>query len=286
MLTEAEWRKRAGRPRRTGSDRWGALCYHPHARRRRVLQKRSLQSVLLLIAGATGLLLPLIIPCAPAETFAEQPSALPEQRLVVRSVREVTYTLPKLETTRRIFTRAELLRGRMMLLDETHPLPEDAPAPNTASIARTANGSVPVRSLDVKTGRQTIAALAELFAQLRAVKADGIFVSGGAVTPVQQRQAYVDAMRGNMRDYPPDAAAAITAQTMEMPGSGERLQEYAVELAMMQPADGNAPPEDTPAGQLLLRYAWRYGFVRTSRQQPWRFRYGESACRGDDLSGS
>ena len=81
----------------------------------------------------------------------------------------MSYELPEgLETQSVTYTDEQLLRGRLLLLDAQHPLPDGAPAPNTMSVAAYGKGMVPVNGLSVKSGRATIDALAELFAGLRA----------------------------------------------------------------------------------------------------------------------
>lgn len=273
LLTEAEWRKLASRRQRTSPVCWGARCYDPYAAKFHPANNRILQRFLLLAALITGLILPFAVPYTPPETFAEQAVGPAVSQPAVRSVREISYSLPWRETINTTFHRSELSRGKMMLLDENHPLPDDAPFPNTASIARTANGTVPVRSLDIKTGWQTITALSDLFHHLRMQQADGLFVSHGAVTVVQQKQNHFDTMRDLMRLYSPETAAALTVQMLDMPGTGELLQEHAIEFALMENSAEEISPEETYQGQLLLRTAWRYGFVRTDRSHAWRFRY-------------
>ena len=52
-----------------------------------------------------------------------------------------------------------------MLLDEEHSASRWSAAPNTMSVATYGKGMVPVNGLSVKSGRDTIQALAELFAR-------------------------------------------------------------------------------------------------------------------------
>lgn len=80
----------------------------------------------------------------------------------------MSYELPEGLVTKSVtYSYERLLLGGLMLLDEEHPLPDGAPAPNTMSVATYGKGMVPVNGLSVKSGRDTIQALAELFASLR-----------------------------------------------------------------------------------------------------------------------
>ena len=231
---------------------------------------------MILCAFAAAILLPVFHPPAVREEWL-QSCVEKEKNMVVRSVSAIKYETPHDLTYRNLtFTRKQLLDGKMLCLDDTHDLPTDAPAPNTASIAKFGNGAVPVRSLTVKAGEETIAALTELFAQLRAEGVDGLYVWQGTVTPKQQRQALVLQTRELMSNHFPEDAVQAAKERLSLLDSREYLQEYTVEIRQMdhhtqRPVE--CALEETPQGQRLLQLSWRYGFVRSSREFPFKFRY-------------
>lgn len=64
--------------------------------------------------------------------------------------------------------------------------PMERLAPNTMSVATYGKGMVPVNGLSVKSGRDTIQALAELFASLRSEGVSGLCVWSGTLTRTEQ----------------------------------------------------------------------------------------------------
>lgn len=273
LLTEQEWRRRAQRKRRKGAAWCGAQCLLPCASRAdRLRQDRSFRLFLLLSALAAAVTLPLLVPQTAEETFTEQARIVEQAAFVPRAVSEIAYALPAGEYQTHTFTRAQLLRGKLLLLDAYHALPQDAPPPNTFSIAAYANGMVPVASLGVKSGRETIAALQELFGALRKMGVDGLAVSGGATSAAQQRQVRRSAMASLMRTHSPAQARQQVLRQLDAPDTGEMLQEYAVEICLR--AAPEALLETSAQGQALLQMAWRHGFVRPDPEtRPHRFRY-------------
>ncbi len=265
-LTEYEWRMQTKRKRRP--DWWGAQCVYPTGIRR-LTHSRSVQRWMIAAALAAAWLMPIFTTFGSFPTFEE---LLKEEQAVlsVRNVNAVAYQLPQeLVCQKQIFPRSQLKRGKMLMINSAYPLPNDLPPPNTASIAFRASGMVPVRSLQVRSGYETIEALQTLFEKLRSEGVDGLFVQQGTVSRAQQTEAAIRKMRTLMKSDPPEQAAAMVWQQEEIPGTGSLLQEYAVEIAT---ADGQ-PLENSTQGQKLLQLCWRYGFVRESRDRPFRFRY-------------
>ena len=186
LMTEREWRRQYVRIARKRTDCWGAQCWKPKPRWR---QNRRNWACLLLGAWAVALLLPVIAaPSVPREYSQLQQTE--EALLATRPQSSaVSYVLPEgIACSRQIFPKEQLLRGKLLYLDENHVLPDGTPAPNTMSIARYGNGMVPVNDLTIKSGKETIRALARLFAALRGSGADGFKVSRGTMTPLEQRE--------------------------------------------------------------------------------------------------
>ncbi len=276
LMTESEWRKKVSHTASKHPGWWGAQCVYPAVRRRRVTHDRSFHRFILILSVISALLLPTLCQTSPRETFAEKKVEETEERQV-RVVSAISYAVPEgISTQNCTFTRSELLRGRMLLLDGLHHLPTDVPPPNTASVAKYGKGMVPVRAFSIKTGEETIDALRMLFSQMKAEGMEGIYVWQGAVTRAQLRRNQIENLRGMMKHYPPEQAVRMVNEIDDADGGGELLQEYTVELCQLDAVTQlplETPLEDTPQGQRLLQLAWRYGFIRSSREHPYRFRY-------------
>ncbi|MBR6569256.1 MAG: hypothetical protein IKK75_02270 [Clostridia bacterium] len=191
-----------------------------------------------------------------------------------RRVNEIIYSLPELDYQQQIFTREMLSRGKMLLVDQSHLLPDEALAPNCFSIAKYANGMVPVKSLTIKTGAETIGALERLFDHLRRMGITDLYVARGTMSEAEQKEAIVQKAKKMMENDSASEAIKLTLDAMDWPGTGEYCQEYTVEIRMMNTEPENLQLLDyTSHGQTLLHLAWRYGFVRPDSAKPFCFRY-------------
>lgn len=270
MITEYEWRRRTAVHKRPS---WvGAQCIYP-SRLRRIVQKY-LCLIALLLSGLFAFYMPVLFQKVENYTDIELTSV---QEFQVRQVEEITYFKPEhLIYEMVVFTEEQLLRGNMLLLDACHPLPENVLPPNTASVAKYGNGMVPISSLNIKSGRETIDALRELFSMLKSKGFDGIYVYQGTTTASEQYRCLIEEMRKYMKNNMPDKARAKVFDQAEMPGEGELMQENTVELRLIENgikiADGGGL-EENPTWQALLQCAWRCGFVRSDPKRPYRFRY-------------
>lgn len=278
MVTEREWRRYHTSRRRSPAVCLGAQYVLDH--RQKLRQDKAFHVFLLLLSAAAALLLPLVCESVEHEAFEElsfsnEPSAKP------RSVSAISYVFPsEQETEQKTYTFDQLLRGKLLLLDERHALPPDVPAPNTMSIALAGKGMIPVRNLQIRSGRETIQALGELFSALRQQGVNGLTVWEGTLSRAQQRAQQEQYARKLMQTLPPDEAVGRALASFDQPGTGEMLQEYTVELRFQtdEPDMPDERPLDaTPHGQKLLQTAWRYGFVRSkpdaNNRQAFRFRW-------------
>lgn len=280
LMTEREWRKRAAKRPKARPDWWGAQYMLPSAQRS-LRQDRAFQLFLLLVAVTTAVLLPLFVRPSPREHFTEATAQTAGEAGVPRALSAVSYTLPREWSYQtHTYTRTELARGKLLVLDETHPLPREAPPPNTFSVVTYGRGMVPVAKLSVKSGKETITALEELFAALQNQGVSGLAVWEGTVSAAQQRARLLERLRTLMRQMEIERARALAVSETDWPSTGELLQEYAVELRFRgeEPTQPDTRPlESTRQGQLLLQLAWRYGFIRSAPQgdggRPFRFRY-------------
>ncbi len=280
MITEREWRKNRIRARRRRPACCGAQCVFSRAHP--LVRDRAFHAFLLFLALTVALLLPVFSsPKAPVETTALPALAAAETAAQPRSVPEITYTMPEgLDLVWHAFTREQLLGGKLLLVDESHPLPDDLPAPNTQGIAVYGRGMVPIHSLRLQSATETIDALASLFAQLKEQGAMGFSVWSATMSPAQQRQARLSCMRTAAARLSLQEAATLAVSQTDTPGEGETRLAYTVELRCAQsgtslPSD--VPLEASPEGQALLRAAWRHGFIRRypdgEGALAYRFRY-------------
>lgn len=268
LMTEREWRKKCAGTSKARPDWWGAQYVISRPVPGRLAQDRAFHLFLLLLSGITALLMPVF---AHPRTH-DFPEAQPETAIettVPRVLSAVRYELPRNRSYQeQTYTKNELWHGRLLLLDRLHPLPEEAPGPNTFRVATYGKGMVPVAKLDIQSGRETIDALKELFTALRTQGVSGLAVWEGTVSAAQQREGQVSRMRALMREAAPEQARTQTLSELLWPTSAELLQEYTVELRFR--GEGTLPDtrplESTRQGQTLLQLAWRYGFIRSSAE--------------------
>lgn len=281
VYTEREWRLRGGCVQSSIPICWGAQYVQP-VRRRNLHENRRLHCVMLVCAVSVALLLPICWhPRTAPVSYPMAVAPVAAEGIHVRSVQGVSFAIPMGMTfVQRTYTTEELYRGKLLLIDDQHPLPSQAPHPSTLNIATYGKGMVPVSDLTLKTGRETIRALTALFADLRGSGTGGFVVWQGTQTPAEQQEELMAYARRSARRYSLDTAIAKTQEEMDPSGNGELLQEYTVELRMG--IDGKTMPDECPLeetvqGRQLLRFAWRNGFVRTqttgSRRNQFHFRY-------------
>ena len=278
MVTEREWRRRAARAARVAPRCWGAQCVK---QKRALVHQRPFHALMLLVSLSLSVLTPRLLA---TPTPAEYPSAVaPDAQIAprARTVREITYALPtELTYHSRTYTKEQLLRGKMLLLDSAHPLPFGAPAPNTLSVAGYGKGMAAVGDLSVKSGKETIAALTRLFAYARGRGVTGLCVWRATLTPAEQNELRLGTLLRLARKQSLQRAVERTLAQTDAPCSGELLQEYTVELRLL--AQGESAPDERPLGKteqgrFLLQNAWRYGFVYRGAgkegELSYRFRY-------------
>lgn len=267
-LTEYEWRTQTVRRQGCRPGWWGAQCVYPTGLRR-IVHSRSVHRWMIAAACVAAVLLPMVTPRNDQSVFEEYQNT-EAIAFEARKVNAISYLRPQEMTyQQQVFPRSQLIRGRMLRISPENALPSDLPPPNTASIALKGNGMVPVRSLQVRSGYETIEALQKLFEKLRSEGVNGLYVQQGTISVNQQKEMLVHEMRMLMKQMPPSKAAAQSRQDADVPGTGALLQEYAVEIGS---ADGK-PLENSLQGQKLLQLCWRYGFVQESKERPFRFRY-------------
>lgn len=281
LMTEREWRRQAARPRPPRPACWGAQCVMPRRRKGVLREDRAFHAFLLLLSLVTAIMLPVLAPGTARSSYPEAQRTQTPLNVQPREVSAVSYALPQgLPMQTVTCTREQLLRGRMLLLDAEHPLPAEAPAPNTFSIAGYGKGMVPVNGLSVKSGRAVIDALAELFQSLRRSGVSGLCVWNGAMSRAEQEQAWIKTARRRSARMTLEQAVRATLGEHSAAAQADMRQEYTVELRFSIGGTDEpdpAPLESTAEGRTLLRQAWRSGFIRREPQgegaAAFRFRY-------------
>jgi len=279
LMTEREWRKQYFKKQKR-PDWWGAQYVFDHQRSHPLCRDRAFHLFLLLLSILFSVMLPWFVPRRPAFQVTE---ALAPENMEVLRPRQVStihyepYTAQTLQT--QICTVSELSGGRLLLLDATHPFPKDLPPPNTFSIASYGHGMIPVSSLQIQSGKETIAALEKLFRALREKGVHNLQVCSGTVSKAQQRKQLLLTLRNRMKTACVDEAVADVISRLEWPGTGEMLGEHSVEMrfhSSPSEVEGQCAVPSS-AEPILFQTAWRYGFICTHQEEEdgevYRFRY-------------
>ena len=112
VITEYEWRRQAQRRRRRRTTLWGAQCMVSAKPCCTLMQDRSFQLFLLLLALSFALVLPQLVPYTSQDSFAELPVTGGQTAASPRQVRQITYAFPaELEVEQKIYSADELMRG-------------------------------------------------------------------------------------------------------------------------------------------------------------------------------
>lgn len=270
LLTEREWRKQYTKRKRQ-PDWYGPQYVLKQTAQCVLVQDRAFLLFLLVLSLTISVLLPLFV--SPKQTWQFEQAALKTEpsKILARHVEEIKYTADYWgEWDEKTYTEFELLKGKMLLLDDRHPLPADMLPPNTYRIASYGNAMIPVEDLSIKSGKETIEALKEWFTVLRKKGISNLAVSGGTVSIAQQRAKLLTDFRAQMKGMPVQKALETVLDTSEWPGTGEMLREYSVDLRFRN------PPTQGEL-EILFQTAWRHGFAkitcRFKDSQTLRFRY-------------
>ncbi len=288
-LTEREWRKQALRAPRREPRCWGAQCMVPQIDRmppfRRRVRMYAAWTLGVVTLGIGGLFMLWYNTPKPEYPMVPALSAsvenLPEQRSI-RPNSAVAYVFTEVTTQEITFTREELLRGKMMLVNRDHPLPADAPGANTVCIAAYGKGIVPVRDLTIKSGQQTIDALYQLFFDARQKGVEGLAVWRGTLSEAEQRELQLDRVRAHASSMTLTEAVEMARAEVDDPRTSDLQQQYSVDIRLYTAWNGAAdssPLGLTQQGRYLMQNAWRHGFIRryprenSNPYKAYRFRY-------------
>ncbi len=274
FLTEREWRQ--GSRLTVPEGCWGAqyVCPAPPAGWKR---SRKLRFWML---AASCLVAALLLVCSggPRQQVSYPMAVIPAAAgsMQIRSVSSIRFSLPEGKRWVSLTcSRSELQRGKLLLADGSHPLPRDAYAEDTQSIATYGKGMVPVGDLSLRSGSQTIDALVDLFSALRAEGVDGFRIWKGTQSPPQHQQELLALMRTQAECSSLEDAARNVLRMYSQ--SSAYLLENTVEIRLLSAATHQPDErllEETAQGRKLLQLAWRNGFVRTHpKENGFCFRY-------------
>ncbi len=194
---------------------------------------------------------------APAEiTHPEPSSTLPS---CVRPV------LPEGIPTQQLTVPTQhLMKGKLLLIDEGHPLPDGYTPADTFSVLNHTKGRVASRDLTAVSGEDTLSALVELFADARNERIVQFTVFAGTRSSEQQRILLTDTLADLSRDMPIENALLAARQAVASPDCSEHQTAWAVDVRLCPIWNGT--PLDTPytateAGRWLTAHCWEHGFI-------------------------
>lgn len=177
-----------------------------------------------------------------------------------------------------------LVQGRMLLVDEKHPLPEGYVPADTFGVLNQTDGRVTCRDMSAVLGEDTLAALDAMLAAARSSRFNQLTVFAGTRSPEQQRQQQTDTLAALARDMSLEDALEQARRKVASPGCSEHQTAWAVDLRVChawnaQP-DGGALRE-SETGAWLVEHAWEYGFIQRwpeadpaeDEHRPYHFRY-------------
>ncbi len=271
-----------------GPSCWGAVCpcyaEKPPKRKRVDCRWTVLASALLvLVAGAAVLFS--AQPTRESGTVAVSSDVRREATALQMNMKSLNavYGYPSgFVASEMTFSREELLAGKLLIVDKEHPLPPDAPAPNTYCVSANGSGAVPVRSADVRSSREAIRAMFGLFYAARQAGMEGLMVWDGTRSAAEQRQRQLERLGAYAISLPLMEAARLAEAEVDNPEATEMLLNGSMLIRVYKAWNGaldTQPLRMSEAGRYLLENAWKYGIVQrypsesTQGERQYQFRY-------------
>ena len=246
-------------------------AYRPKSRRRFLLAI-SFLTILFLASGLFAALnhRPSDVEMALAPQWMTSPSDIaPAPKKLPTSIQQ---GLPRgLALTALMPAPEQLLDGKLMLIDESHPIPKEALPPNALSIASVGAGRIAVRTVQHATDEEVILALAELCTKGRSSGYSDWLVWEGSRSGAQQLEKQLERTGLYAQSMPLVQAAEQAAKEVPAPGASEHQLPYVVDIRLS--AGWNAVPDSAPlgasqSGKFLLDTAWQYGFIHRYGSRP------------------
>lgn len=245
---------------RTGTWMMDERGYRPPARRR----GWGLAALTAGIALCVILALPRSAPVREQTVFfaADAPVAvkpaytLPPRVIAGYPAGETTYTVA--------YPAQRLLNGLILLVDETHPVPQTL-SPDAVGILQRSGGRVSCRDTTAVLATQAVDALDDLFRHARYARHNTLVVFAAARSEEQQRSALIDRMTALSRITTFEAALAQAKREVELPGCSEHQLPWCVDIRVCDAWNAlpsSEPLSASPAGQWLLAHCTEYGWIR------------------------
>ena len=171
-------------------------------------------------------------------------------------------------------SRAELMTGGMLLINEWHSRPEDFDETGVVSVGKfyTGDQKIQVKDNNVTLFPNAIAALREA---LDGAKADGLehyLVEEGYRTYDQQNTYFQNRVTKLSNKYTGDALIAAAKKEVNYPGTSEYNSGLAFELRLYDKNDPDVSVpkySTTPEAKWMNENCWKYGIVFRFPQAGW-----------------
>ena len=175
-------------------------------------------------------------------------------------------TIPLENQTAEARTRADLMTGGMLLVNEWHSRPEDFDESGVISIARAYKGDDKIQAKDNNVTLFPVA-IDALHEALVAAKAEGMqhyLVEEGYRTWQTQETYFNNKVTKLSSKYSGDSLIAAAKKEVNYPGTSEYNSGLAFELRLYDkndPTVGQPKYSTTPQGQWMNENCWKYGIV-------------------------
>ena len=222
----------------------------------------------------------------PREDAAALPQAMAAEEPAARPAlpENIVTALPPGATRRLTITNQRLLQGRMLLVDEEHPIPEGVQLEDVFGVLTYARGRIACRDQQAALGRETLAALEDMCVHARNSGMSFITVFAGCRSREQQRLLLLEKVGDLSRSMTMEEAVAEAKRFVPPPGCSEHQLTRSVDIRIC--LGWNLPPRteplaDSPQGAWVVAHAWEYGFIQRwpdadpalDDHRPYCFRY-------------
>lgn len=218
------------------------------------------------------------------DTSLQQTMAAEEASAQLTLPENVIAALPAGETKRLTVTTQRLLQGRMLLVDEEHPIPEGVELEDVFGVLTYARGRIACRDQQAALGRETLVALEDMCVHARNSGMSFITVFAGCRSREQQRLLLLEKIDDLSRTMTMEEAVAEAKRFVPPPGCSEHQLTRSVDIRIC--LGWNLPPRteplaDSPQGAWVVAHAWEYGFIQRwpdadpalDDHRPYCFRY-------------
>lgn len=192
--------------------------------------------------------------------------------------------LPDEEKQRLTITAQRLLQGKMLLVDEAHPLPENMSAPNTLNVSGFSHGRIACRDPLAQLDEAALTELQEMCVDARNRGIGGLTVMAGTRSQEQQRILLNEKVEQYTRTMTIEEAVVQAKGLVPPPGCSEHQLPWTVDIRICRAWNKLPETEQLSAseeGRWLIEHAWEYGFVQRwpdadpamDDHRPYCFRY-------------